>query len=108
MVSFNVSLEKEKEGKAPIYMCIMVEGKKTWVAIQQKMLLDRDLKVVCYNRAVKILIKKVYEVDMQVGMDVKQFINVTYMSDFVKHCGRALAGESIRHQRLLTFANDSL
>lgn len=35
-IYFNVRLEKEKEGKAPIYMCITVEGKKTWVALQQK------------------------------------------------------------------------
>jgi integrase len=38
-IYFNVRLEKEKDGKAPVYMCITVEGKKTWVALQQKITL---------------------------------------------------------------------
>jgi len=57
-IYFNVSLEKEKEGKAPIYMCIMVEGKKTWVALQQKMLLDRDLRWFATTGLLKFLSKK--------------------------------------------------
>jgi len=38
-IYFNVRLEKEKDGKARVYMCITVEGKKTWVALQQKITL---------------------------------------------------------------------
>jgi integrase len=38
-IYFNVRLEKEKDGKAPVYMCITVEGKKTWVALKQKITL---------------------------------------------------------------------
>ncbi|CAM3742179.1 GAF domain-containing protein [Mucilaginibacter galii] len=93
-----------------------VEAKKTELKMRSffesvassHLLLDRDLKVVCFNKAVKLLIKKAYNIDMQVGMDVKQFVHAAYMADFVEHCSRALAGESIRHERLLTFADDSV
>jgi hypothetical protein len=72
------------------------------------LLLDRDLKVVCFNKAVKLFIKKAYNVDIEVGMDIKQFVHVTYMADFVEHCSIALSGKSIFHERLLTFADDSV
>jgi hypothetical protein len=46
-IYFNVRLEKEKDGKAPVYMCITVEGKKTCVALQQKITLKcRDRRVI--------------------------------------------------------------
>jgi integrase len=35
-IYFNLRLEKEKDGKAPIYMSITVNGQKAWVALQQK------------------------------------------------------------------------
>ncbi|RYE56676.1 MAG: GAF domain-containing protein [Sphingobacteriales bacterium] len=72
------------------------------------LLVDRDLKVVCFNKAVKLFVKKIYDVDMQVGMDIKQFIHVSYMAEFVEQCGKALSGESICHERLLIFADDSV
>ena len=72
------------------------------------LLLDENLKVICYNKAVEIFIKKAYNVDMQPGMNVKQFVDSSYMADFIENCGHALAGVSIRHERLLNFAGHSI
>lgn len=67
------------------------------------LMLDKQFKVVCYNKAVEIFIKKAYNVDMEVGMDVKQFIDAAYMADFLENCRRALEGETITRERLLNF-----
>lgn len=72
------------------------------------LLLDKDLKVVCYNKAVEIFIRKAYHIDMEPGMDIKQFIHSAYMPDFIENCALALAGESIRSERLLNFAGYSI
>ncbi len=65
------------------------------------LLLDKEFKVVAYNKAVRDFIKLAYGVDMQVGMEVKHFVNEVYMADFIENCARALTGETITHERLL-------
>ncbi|WP_345955602.1 GAF domain-containing protein [Mucilaginibacter sp. PAMB04168] len=72
------------------------------------LLLDRNFRVLAYNKAVTLFIRKAYGVDMKEGMDVKQFINEVYMADFMENCSRALAGESIKRERLLDFAGHSV
>lgn len=72
------------------------------------LLLSRDYKVMAYNKAVKLFIKHAYGVDMRLGMDVKQFIQEAYMADFIENCARALAGETIKKERLLDFAGHSV
>ena len=72
------------------------------------LLIDRDLKVICYNKAVEIFIKKAYDVDMYQGIDVQQFVDAAYMPDFLENCQRALAGESLKRERLLNFGEYSM
>ncbi len=68
------------------------------------LLLDKHFKVIAYNKAVEIFIKTAYGVDMYEGMDVTQFIDQAYMTDFLENCSKALSGETIRRERLLNFA----
>lgn len=68
------------------------------------LLLDRNLHVLAFNKAVEIFIEKAYGVNMKVGMDVKNFVHESYMADFMDNCTRALAGEHITKERLLNFA----
>jgi hypothetical protein len=70
-------------------------------------MLDRELNIICYNRAVEIFIKQAYGIDIHTGMNVKQFVDAVYMADFMEHCSQALAGASINRERLLTFAGVS-
>lgn len=72
------------------------------------LLLDKNLKVICYNKAVEIFIKKAYNTDMAPGMAIKQFVNSAYMPDFIENCNLALAGESVRKERLLDFSGYSI
>ena len=72
------------------------------------LLIDSNFEVMAFNKAVKLFIKHAYGVDMQVGMNVKQFIKGAYMADFVENCRRAMAGETIRKERLLDFAGHSV
>jgi hypothetical protein len=72
------------------------------------LLLDKEFNVICYNKAVEIFIKKAYNVDMYQGINVQQFIDTAYMSDFLEGCEMALAGESIKRERLLNFGNYSM
>lgn len=72
------------------------------------LLLDRDFRVLAYNKAVSQFIKMAYGVEMKVGIEVKQFIHQAYMADFIENCGAALKGESIKRERLLNFAGHSV
>jgi len=72
------------------------------------LLLDRDFRILAFNKAVTLFIRQAYGLEMKVGMDVKQFINEAYMADFVENCRRALNGESIKRERLLNFAGHSV
>jgi len=72
------------------------------------LLLDKEFRVICYNKAVEIFIKKAYDVDMCTGIDVQQFIESAHMKDFLDGCKRALVGESFKHERLLNFGKYSI
>ena len=72
------------------------------------LLLDKDLNVICYNKAVEIFIKKAHDIDIQVGMSIKDFVYSTYIQDFIQNCELALSGESIRKERLMNFAGYSV
>lgn len=67
------------------------------------LLLDKDLNIICCNKAVKDLIKKAYDVEIQPGMDIKQFIDPDYMAHFMENCRLTLSGESIRLELLHNF-----
>ena len=72
------------------------------------LLLDRDFRVLAYNKAVTLFIRQAYGIEMKVGMDVKQFVHEEYLADFIENCGLALKGESIKRERLLDFAGHSV
>jgi PAS domain S-box-containing protein len=72
------------------------------------LLINSDFEVMAYNKAVRLFIRNAYGVDMQVGMNIKQFIHESYIPDFLENCGRAMAGETIRKERLLDFAGQSV
>ncbi|MBS7563000.1 GAF domain-containing protein [Mucilaginibacter sp. Bleaf8] len=71
-------------------------------------LIDRNFKVVAFNKAVQLFIRRAYQVDIQAGMDITRFINETYMAEFLKNCALVLAGETIRKERLLNFGGQSV
>lgn len=68
------------------------------------LLIDRDLQVVCFNKAVEEFIEKVYQVTIKPGMNIRQFVSAAYMQDFIENCEKALSGQSITLERLLSFA----
>jgi len=72
------------------------------------LLLDRNYKILAFNKAVTLFIKQAYGIDVKVGMEVKQFVGEAYMADFIENCCRALNGESIKKERLLNFAGHSV
>jgi hypothetical protein len=72
------------------------------------LLLDKEFNVICYNKAVKTFIKMAYDVDMYQGINVQQFIDATYMADFLEGCSQALSGESVKRERLLKFGEYSM
>lgn len=71
------------------------------------LLLDKDLNIICCNKAVKELIKKAYGVEMHPGMNIKQFIDADYVADFINNCSITLSGESIRLELLHNYGVSS-
>ena len=72
------------------------------------LLLDKDLNVIGYNKAVEILIQKIYSVRMEQGMSINQFVDSAYKHDFIENCHLALTGERITRERLLNFGSHSI
>lgn len=73
----------------------------------EHIMLDAEYKILAFNKRVRDLVQKEYHVTLMPGMKVTDFVNEDYMADFIKNCRRALAGERIRHERLILFGKTS-
>ena len=67
------------------------------------LLLDKEYRVVAFNKAIKKFIQLSCGLTITVGMDATLFVNEEYMADFISGCKKALAGETQRHEHLLKF-----
>ena len=73
----------------------------------EHIMLDGQYKILAFNKRVRDIVQKEYNVLLEPGMKVTDFIHEDYMSDFIGNCKRALAGERIRHERLILFGSTS-
>ena len=65
--------------------------------------LNRKMKVLYFNRGSAEFIKRMYNREIQIGMDMRQIINPVYINDFEKNFMQALQGEAIKDERLLKY-----
>ncbi|QJD97254.1 GAF domain-containing protein [Mucilaginibacter robiniae] len=72
------------------------------------LLLDKEYRVLTFNKALKDFIKKAYDVELEVGISVHQFVEEAYIADFIGFCNVALAGRTIRHEHLLKIAERAI
>lgn len=67
------------------------------------LLLDKEFKILAFNKAVQNVMQRVYQVTLTRGMSVLQFIDEQYMPDFVESCKKAINGETVTHEQPLAF-----
>lgn len=73
----------------------------------EHIMVDKDYKVLAFNKRLMDFVQKVYAVKIEKGMKVTSFVHESYMEDFVANCKRALSGERVTHEREILFGNRS-
>lgn len=74
----------------------------------EHIIIDRDYIILAFNKRLRDFIYKEYHITIEKGMKITDFVGKVYMQDFIANCKRALAGEQVRHERLVQFGGKSI
>jgi PAS domain S-box-containing protein len=67
--------------------------------------LDRNLNILYFNRSSAEFLHRMYKKNISNKSQIKEWLNPKYVSEFEKNFERALYGEAIKEERLLTYPN---
>lgn len=57
------------------------------------LLLDTELRVIFFNKAIADLLKNTYQVEIAEGMMVRDYVESSFLDEFILNCQKALHGE---------------
>jgi PAS domain S-box-containing protein len=72
------------------------------------LLLDRDLKVVYFNKTFAQYVDRLYKHSLAVGMSFTNFVPAPYIEDFILNCNLALAGVPVQSEREIEFEQETI
>ncbi len=67
--------------------------------------LDKNLKILYFNRSAADFFYKMYNKIIRNEMDIRQLLHPVYVSDFEENFKQVLKGKKIKEERLLTYCN---
>jgi PAS fold/GAF domain len=65
------------------------------------LLLNTDLRVIFFNKAIVDLLKNTYQLEIAEGMVVTDYVESTFLDEFTLNCKRALKGEVLSLERVV-------
>jgi len=68
------------------------------------MLIDKDLKIIVFNKALAEFMLNNHQMVMKVGENVMQYVGEEFTADFLQHYHTALKGEAVKTERSLVHA----
>ncbi|WP_345947940.1 GAF domain-containing protein [Mucilaginibacter sp. PAMB04274] len=60
------------------------------------LLLDRDLRVVSFNKALSEIMKNSYGMPISEGVNIVDYVNPGFVDEFTRNCYKALTGDNVR------------
>ncbi len=67
--------------------------------------LDKQMKILYFNRSAAEFLKRMYKKVIANGMDMRQLLNPAYVCHFEENFKQVLSGERIKEDRLLIYSN---
>ncbi len=74
-------------------------------ALQAQFLLDTEYRVLAFNRVAAVAIKRISQMDIQVGDSILTYVNPANREGFIANYERCLAGEAISHEQQIIYPN---
>ncbi len=65
------------------------------------LLLDTELRVMSFNKALVDTLKNIYQLDIAEGMMATAYVESAFLDEFIRNCKRALQGEEVRVERVI-------
>jgi hypothetical protein len=66
------------------------------------LLLDRELRVLSFNKALAEIMESNYQLPLTTGVRIVDFVHPDLVEDFILNCNKALGGEAVRTERLIS------
>ncbi len=72
------------------------------------LLLDREMKIVAFNRALATFIYRIFKVEINTGSRIMDYVHSSNAEEFSINCERAMHGESVQIETMLDYGSETI